>query len=116
MATSVLYHNPGCSKSRAALAILRERGVDFDVVDYLKAPLDRAALERLLDRLAVPPADLVRRDAHFERLQLAARDCDSRERVIELLLEHPRLMQRPIFVAGERAVIARPPEKLLGLL
>jgi arsenate reductase len=111
-----VYHNPGCSKSRGALEILRERGADFEVVEYLKTPPDRGALERILELVPDAPAELVRKDAHFRELGLAAGDYQTADAVVELLLEHPRLMQRPVVIRGERAVIARPSEKVLELL
>jgi arsenate reductase len=116
MSNTVLYHNPGCSKSRGALAILRERGVDFEVIEYLEQPLDRASLERLLNLLPGPAAELLRTDAHFRELGLDASAYGAPDAVVGLLLEHPRLMQRPILVRGDRAVIARPSEKVLELL
>ena len=111
-----MYHNPSCSKSRGALDILGEQGVDHDVVEYLRAPPDRATLERIVDRVGVPPGELVRHDGRFVELGLSASDYTTRDAVIELLLEHPELMQRPVIFRGERAVIARPSEKVLELL
>jgi arsenate reductase len=102
----LVYHNPSCSKSRGALEILA----------YLTAPPDRASLERIVDTVDVPPAELVRQDRRFEELGLSASDYTTRDAVIELLLEHPELMQRPVIFRGERAVIARPSEKVLELL
>jgi len=96
--------------------ILRDRGVEFDVVEYLKEPPARADLERILDAIPDPPADLVRKDKRFEGLGLSADDYVDREPVIGLLLEHPELMQRPVVFRGERALIARPAEKVLELL
>ena len=96
--------------------ILRERGVEFDVVEYLKAPPDRATLERILDHIPDPPADLVRKDKRFKELGLDEADYQTREQVIDLLLEHPELMQRPVVFRGERAIIARPSDKVLELL
>lgn len=112
----MVLHNPRCSKSRGALAILEERGVDAQVVRYLETPPSRADLERILDAIPDPPAALVRHDARFEELGLAAGDFETRDAVIALLLEHPELMERPVVFVGERAVIARPPEKVLDLL
>jgi arsenate reductase len=133
----LVYHNQSCSKSRGALEILADRGVDHDIVEYLKAPPDRAALERIVNAVDGPPGDLVRRgdggfadrhrragacdgakgnDRRFEELRLSAADYTTREAVIELLLEHPELMHRPVIFRGERAVIARPSEKVLELL
>jgi arsenate reductase len=111
-----VYHNPACGKSRGALEILRERGVEPDVVEYLKRPPDRPALERILALLGGPPADLVRRDKRFAELGLDAAAYVTREQVTELLLRHPELMERPVVVRGERAVIARPSERVLTLL
>jgi arsenate reductase len=95
--------------------ILKERGVDYGVVQYLKEPPDRATYERMLDLLPIPPADLVRKDKRFEELGLDAGDYTTREAVIGVLLEHPELMQRPVIFRGDRAVLARPSEKVLEL-
>ena len=96
--------------------VLRERGVEFDVVEYLKQPLDRAGLARILDAIPDPPADLVRKDKRFTELGLRAEDYVTRDAVIDLLLAHPELMQRPVVFRGARAVIARPPDRVLDLL
>jgi arsenate reductase len=95
---------------------MRARGVEFDTVEYLKHPLDRATLERILSMLDVAPAELVRKDRRFKELELSDTDYTTPEAVVGLLLEHPELMQRPIIVRGGRAVIARPPERLEPLL
>ena len=117
MADEILvYHNPRCSKSRGALEILGERGVDADVVEYLQAPPDRAALERIVDAIPDAPAALVRHDARFKELGLDAGAYETRDAVVALLLEHPELMERPVVFRGDRAVIARPSEKVLELL
>ena len=112
----VVYHNPACSKSRGTVEILRERGVAFSVVEYLKAPLDADQLADVLGKIDAPAADLVRKDAHFRELGLAAGDYRTASAVAQLLADHPRLMQRPIVVRGERAVVGRPPEKVEELL
>ncbi len=111
-----IYHNPVCGKSRGALEILHERGIDPDVVEYLKQPLDRAGLGRVLDLLQVAPAELVRKDKRFKELGLDAAGYTTREQVIALLLEHPELMERPVVIRGQRAVIARPSERVLEVL
>ncbi len=112
----VVYHNPTCSKSRGALEILRDRGIDTDVVEYLKAPPHRATLERIVDAIPNPPGDLVRKDKRFKELGLDAGDYTTRASVVELLLAHPELMERPVVFRGERAVIARPSETVLELV
>jgi arsenate reductase len=112
----VIYHNPRCSKSRGALQILRDKQIEHEVVEYLEEPPDRGTLEHLLDLLGGDPAELVRRDARFRELGLGPESCASRDAVVELLLAHPELMQRPLVVRGDRAVLARPSEKLNELL
>jgi arsenate reductase len=97
-------------------ALLRERGVEFDVVEYLKRPIGRAGLERILDAIPDAPADLVRKDKRFSELGLNAGDYVTRAAVIDVLLRHPELMQRPVVFRGRRALIARPADKVLELL
>lgn len=116
MADITLYHNPGCSKSRGALEILRQRGLEPELIAYLDTPPKREELERLLALLADPPGELVRKDRRFRELGLDPDDYASAQAVVDLLLEHPELMQRPVMVRGARAVIARPPEKVAELL
>ena len=111
-----IYHNPACSHSRGALQILEERTTDPEVVLYLETPPSTAELERLLDLLEDPPADLVRKDKRFAELGLVESDYQTREQVVAILVEHPELMQRPIIVKSNRAVLARPSEKVLTLL
>jgi arsenate reductase (glutaredoxin) len=96
--------------------LLRAQGVEFDTVEYLKTPLDRMTLERIVAMLEGPPAELVRKDRRFEELGLKAANYVSAESVVALLLKHPELMQRPVIVKSGKAVIARPPERLLPLL
>ena len=98
------------------LDILHERGVEFDVIEYLKSPLDRATLEGILELVPDPPAALVRKDKRFKELELNPDDYQTPSQVIDLLLEQPALMQRPIVVRGKRAAIARPAEKVTELL
>jgi arsenate reductase len=112
----VVYHNPSCSKSRGALEILHEKGIDTDVVEYLKAPPDRATLERIVDAIPNPPGELVRKDKRFKELGLDAADYATKAAVVKLLLEHPELMERPVVFRGKRAVIARPSEIVLELV
>ena len=109
MADVSIYHNPRCSNSRTALALLGERGDEVEVIEYLKAPPGRAQLEALVAMLDDPPADLVRHDQRFKDLELDPDGYTTADAVVDLLVEHPELMQRPVLVSGGRAVIARPP-------
>lgn len=111
-----MLHNPKCSTSRAALDAADTAGVDVDVVQYLKEPLDAAALEALLNKLEDEPTDLVRRDAHFKELELTDADVATREQVVDVLTKHPKLMQRPVLVKGDRAIIGRPKDRVPAFL
>jgi len=113
--TVTVYHNPVCGKSRGALEILGERGVEPLVVEYLKTPLDRATLACFLDLLPGAPAELVRKDKRFKELGLDEADYVTREQVIDVLLAHPELMERPVVIHDGRAIIARPSERVLEL-
>ena len=95
--------------------MLKGRGVEFDVIEYLKHPLTWAELERMVKMLDGPVEDLVRKDKRFAELKLQAADYTTPAAVVALLTEHPELMQRPLVVRAGRAVIARPPEKLEAL-
>jgi arsenate reductase len=116
MSRLMLYHNPSCSKSRGAVEILHDRGIDFETIEYLSDPLERPALEQILESLPDAPSELVRRDKNFKGLGLDPEAYESSEAVVSLLLEHPNLMQRPIALLGDKAVIARPSERVLELL
>lgn len=110
-----IYHNPRCSKSRATLALLQEHGIEPDVVLYLERPPSQAALKRLLAKLGMGAAELVRRgEAEYKELALGAGT--SRAGLLKAMAAHPKLIERPIVVRGERAVLGRPPENVLALL
>jgi len=116
METMQVYFNPSCSKARSAVEILRDKGVELDIVEYLKEHPSRADLERIVDAIPDSPAALVRKDKRFAELGLDAADYQTKDQVVTVLLEHPELMERPVVFRGERAVIARPSEKVLELL
>lgn len=116
MTAITLYHNPDCSKSRAALALLEENDVQITIVYYLEEPLERSELEKLLGQLGLPLRDLLRKsEAEYEQFALGDETL-SEDIVYELVLKHPILIQRPIAVAGNRALIARPPERVLEFI
>lgn len=112
----VLYHNPRCSKSRQTLALLRERGHEPQIIEYLQSPPDQSTLRGLLDKLAISPQALLRKGEKIaQELGLNAPGTDD-ETVIAAMLEHPILIERPILVAGDQARIGRPPEAVLEIL
>jgi len=111
-----IYHNPRCSKSRATLALLRERGIEPQIIEYLETPPDAGALGRLLKQLGMKPRELLRkkeaayRDNRLDRPQLSDAE------ILAAMVRHPVLIERPIVVAGSRARIGRPPEQVLEIL
>ncbi|MBN6717251.1 arsenate reductase (glutaredoxin) [Pseudomonas capsici] len=111
-----LYHNPRCSKSRGALELLQARGLTPDVVLYLETPPDAAQLRDLLAKLGIGPRQLLRSgEDDYKALNLADPSL-SDEQLIAAMVSHPKLIERPILVAGDKAVIGRPPENILELL
>lgn len=114
MAKWTLYHNPGCSKSREALTLLRERDVDLDVVEYLKTPLTEGDVASLITELDTDLARLVRQK---EELYLAAPfDVNDAQIVARKIAETPRLLERPLLRGEGRVTIGRPVEDLLRRL
>jgi arsenate reductase len=117
VAEPTLFHNPRCSKSRGARDLLDGAGVGYRVVEYLKAPPTRAELEHLVAILEDPPGALVRTgDGAFRDLGVDAGSLADPAAVVDLLVAHPALMERPVLVVGDRAVIGRPPERVRDLL
>jgi arsenate reductase len=110
-----LYVNPACSKCRAAVSILEEHAVRADEVRYLDEPPTIADLRRLMTRLGIDDPRLMMRTGEPVYAELALGD-QAGDALLDAITRHPMLLERPIFVAGERAVIARPPERLLELL
>ena len=114
--TVTIYHNPRCSKSRATLKLLEERGVDCEIVEYLKTPPDAATLDGLLTNLGMEPRDLMRRkEAPYRENRLDDEDL-TREALIGAMVANPILIERPIVVAGGKAALGRPPEAVLAIL
>lgn len=110
-----LYHNPRCSKSRAALELLLARGIRPHIVEYLKDPLTAAELRSLTGVPGMSIRALVREgEAEYAQCGLNADSSD--DDLIDAMAQHPRLIERPVFVHGGRAVIGRPPERVLELL
>lgn len=110
-----IYHNPRCSKSRATLALIEERGVQPTVIEYLKTPPSAAELKSILGRLGMKPAELLRKGEEAYKAHVAGHDLSDAQ-LIALMVECPVLIERPIVVRGDRAVLGRPPENVLQLL
>jgi arsenate reductase len=111
-----LYEKPTCSKCREAVALLQERGVDLERVDYYVQPLDRQTLERLLKKMGARPQEIVRTGEEvYRQLRLDQREV-SDEEWISLLAQYPDLVQRPILETEDRAVLGRPLERISAFL
>lgn len=110
-----VYEKPTCSTCRNLVLLLKERGYEFDRINYIIDPLSRAQLDELVRVLRVSPRELLRKkEPQYRELGLAADVPD--DEILEAIVAHPGLLQRPIVVNGERAVIARPPERVLEIL
>ncbi len=111
-----IYHNPRCSKSRQTLQLLKDNNIEPEVVKYLETPPGREELEQILDMLGLEPRELMRRkEKEYKELGLDDPGL-TRDQLIDAMVEHPRLIERPIVVKDGRAAIGRPPEKVLELL
>ena len=117
MARVKIYHNPRCSKSRQTLALLRERGIEPQVIEYLAAPPSAAQLNGFCKALGVKPLDLMRtKEARFKELGLSRRDERPRSEWLRLMAENPVLIERPIVVQGKNVALGRPPQNVLQIL
>ena len=111
-----IYYNPGCSKSRATLELLQSQGRQPSVIEYLESPPDAETLAAILDMLGLEPRDLIR-TAEKEYTAAGLDDPTlGRAELIAAMIEHPRLIQRPIVVTGGKAALGRPPENVLKIL
>jgi len=115
MAEVTIYHNPRCGKSRAAMEVADEVGADIDVVLYLDDPPDAGTLRSIVAKLEDPPAALGRRN-DWTTLGITADDVATPEGVVDVLERHPQLMERPVLVTRDRAIIGRPTERARQLL
>jgi len=113
---TVIYHNPKCSKSRATLALLREHGIEPEIVEYLKTPPDALTLAEILRRLGIGPRDLMRkRESVYRERNLSDPGFDD-STLIAAMVADPILIERPIVLHGGRARVGRPPESVLEIL
>jgi len=112
----IVYQKPTCTTCRKVHAALVESGVDFDAVDYYVDPIPKPKLIELLRKMNMRPRQLLRtKEAIYKTLELGERDL-SDEEIVDLMVAHPDLLQRPIVEKGSRAILARPPERLKEIL
>ena len=111
-----IFHNPRCSKSRQTLQLLKDQGIEPEVIEYLKTPPSVVQLEDILQKLEIEPRDLMRKkEAEYKAAGMDNLDLD-RDSLIKRMIENPRLIERPIVLANHKAAIGRPPEAVLLIL
>ncbi len=111
-----IFFNPECSKCRLTMDILNDKGLDASVVEYLKSPPSSAELSEVLNLLGIEPRDLMRKhEKPYKENNLDNTEL-SREQLIQAMVEHPILIERPIVINGKKAIIGRPPERVLDIL
>ena len=110
-----IYHNPRCMKSRQTLALLEENGISPEVVLYLEKTPSKTALKKIIKMLGLKPEQLIRKGESIFKEKFKGKDLTAAE-WIDAMIEHPKLIERPIVVKGERAVLGRPPENVLDLI
>ena len=113
---TTIYHNPRCSKSRETLQLLQDKGISPDIVLYLDTPPDAKTLKEILKKLKIGARDLMRKgEAEYKELNLADAAL-SEDQLVDAMVAHPRLIERPIVVHGKKAALGRPPEQVLDIL
>lgn len=111
-----IYHNPKCSKSRQTLALLEERGIEPEIVEYLQSPPAAMELKAILEKLEMSPRDLMRKkESEYTDLDLDNPDL-TEDQLIDLMIQHPILIERPVVLANGKAALGRPPEQVLDIL
>ncbi len=110
-----IFHNPRCSKSRQTLSLIEDKGIDVEIVDYLNKPPSQAELDRVLKMLDMQPEDLMRKwEAVYKELGLKEKQL-TRKEAIRIMCENPKLIERPIVIQGDKAILGRPPENVKDL-
>ena len=112
---TTIYHNPRCSKSRQTLALLQEQGIEPDIIEYLTSPPSEAELDGILTKLGMEPEVLMRKGEDEYKQHFKGRDL-SRAETISLMVQYPKVIERPIVVNGSKAAVGRPPESVLEIL
>ena len=110
-----IYHNPRCSKSRDSFNLLKEKGVDFETIEYLKKPLSKAELQDLLKKLNLIAEALIRKGEAVYKDNFKGKEL-TEQQWIDAMIKYPKLIERPIVVKGDKAVIGRPIENVIELL
>ena len=110
-----IYHNTRCSTSRQGLEFVKDSGKDFEVIEYMKNPLKKEELKKIIQKLKISPVDLIRKKESIWKEHYEGKDL-SDDKLIDLMVEFPNLMERPIVVNGNKAIIGRPPALIKDIL
>ena len=111
-----IYHNPRCSKSRETLAIIEKQGITPTIINYLKDPIDHPTLAELINKLGISAYELLRKGEEEYKSRKQDIDQSNRDELISIMVAHPKLIERPIVVNGDKAILGRPPENVLKIL
>lgn len=112
---TIIWHNPRCSKSRQTLALIEAQGIEPTIVRYLDEPPSYEVLERVLEQLGMEPRELMRTGEELYK-SLGLADVEDYEELIDSMVQHPRLIERPVVIRGDKAALGRPPESVLEIL
>ena len=116
MSNCVVYHNPRCSKSRQTLQILKDNECDTEIILYLETAIDQSVLEGVIKKISLSPRELLRKgEQEFKDNDLKNKNLSDQE-IIEVMVKHPKVIERPIVVKGDKAILGRPPENVLELI
>ena len=110
-----IYHNPRCSKSRQTLTLIQEKGEEVEIIEYLRNPLTFEDLEVILVKLAISPINLIRNKEEIWKEEYKGKELKDDE-IIQAIVNHPKIMERPIVINGMKAIIGRPPENVLEII
>ena len=115
--STTIYHNPRCSKSRQTLALLKENGIDPTIIEYLNTPPSAKELKTICEKLRLEPTQIIRtKESLFKEMGLSLKDDRTNDEWFEILAANPKLIERPIVVKGNKAVLGRPPENVHDLI
>ncbi len=112
---TIIYHNPRCRKSREALQILEARGETIEIIKYLDTPPSAAILSEIIAKLGISPIDLVRKNETIWKKQFKGKALTDAE-IVNAMVAHPKLIERPIVIKGNKAIVGRPPEGITSIL
>ena len=110
-----IYHNPRCSKSRQTLEIIKQKGVEIEIIEYIKPPPTIKTLKLILTKLKISAIDLVRKNEEIWKAKGKNKNLTNEE-IIELMVDHPKIIERPIVLNKNQAIIGRPPENVLKII